>query len=115
MTEDTILRKLPIDEVEYILDLHKESLKEDLNGVSARLMKELSLPMLKIIEEEFNKDESNCVLGMLSFFVNITGNVIMQTVLMKNPDISSEMIKKAFCILMDQAKRPLREFIKSHS
>jgi len=115
MTEDTIVRALPTDEVEYILDLHKESLKEGPSGVSGRLMKELSIPMLKIIEEEFNKDESNCVLGMLSFFTSITGNVITQTILMKNADISCEMMKEGFCVLMDQAKTPLCEFIKSRS
>lgn len=115
MTEDSIVQELPTDEVEYILALHKESLKEGPAGVSGRLMKELSRPMLKIIQEEFNKDESNCVLGMLSFFTSITGNVIAQTILMKDADISCEMMKKGFCVLMDRSKTPLCDFIKSHS
>lgn len=115
MTETCIIKELPYDEVEYIMALHKESLKEGSAGVSGRLMKELSIPMLKILNEEFNKDAPDCVFGMVSFFTSIAGNIISNTVLVEDVDSSCEMMKKIFCMLIDQIKSPLQELKKSRS
>jgi len=115
MTEDCTIQLLPDDEVECIMVLHKESLKEGPPGVSGRLMKELGLPVLKIIREEFEKNGPNCVLGMMSFFTCIAGNVIANSVLMEDTNTSCEMMKKAFCVLMDSSQSPLRELKKSRS
>jgi len=113
MTEDCTIQELPNDEVECIMLLHEESMKEGSPGVAGRLMKEVGIPMLKIIHEEFNKDESDCVLGMMSFFSTITGNIIANTVLMEDIDNSCELMEKTFCIFVDHIKPPLRELKKS--
>ena len=113
MTEDCIIQELPDDEVERIMVLHEQAMKEGPPGVAGKLMKELSIPMLKIIHEELRKNEIDCVLGMLSFFSTITGNIIANTDLVNDIDASCELMGKTFCLFVDHIKPPLHELKKS--
>lgn len=114
MTDCTVT-ELPQDEAECIMRLLEESLKEGPTGVSGRFMKDFGRPMLKMIEEELQRDDVDCVIGLVSFFSCITSNLVANTSLFYDSDKSCDMFKKLFCDLVDQTKLGLRELKRTRS
>lgn len=100
---------LPKDDVDAILALHDMSMKDGHSAVCARFMKELYMPLIKIVEEEFNKDPSNCIIGLISFYSNINAQIILSTELSGDTDKACGLMKTIFCDFADQQAPLLRE------
>lgn len=79
------------------------------NAICARLMKESSPIFLQIINEEFQKNPTDCLIGLMSFYVNINTNIIMQTIFREDSEGACELFKKIFINIMDQVKPLMRD------
>ncbi len=89
------------DEFAETLKIHMEN--GGPNAVCARLMQEISPTIFKILNEEFEKDRANCMMGLIAFYVNISSNVILQTPFQETPSEFCELIKGTFIDFIDQS------------
>ncbi len=89
------------DEFAETLKVHMKNGGPD--AVCARLMQEINPTIFKILNEEFKKDRSNCMMGLIAFYVNINANIILQTPFQENPSEFCELIKDTFIDFIDQS------------
>ena len=98
-TSKCAVTELPNDEVGFIMAMQEMSMHGGQTAVCARFMKEFYIPLTKVLDEETQKDCGNSVVGLLSFFVNISAYSIRTT--SKDTDTGCDIYKRLFSQCMD--------------
>lgn len=108
------ITNLPKDEVERVLALQEIVMKGGQRGIAARFMKDAAPAMFRILQEEFERDHNECLIGFMSFQVNMVSNLIENTFLSRDSDGSFNMIKELFCAMVDETAEDFRNRRKTN-
>lgn len=103
------ITQLPTDEVERVLALQDIVMEGGQRGIAARLMKDVSPQLLRIVKEEFERSPVDCMIALMSFQVNVVSNIIDNTALREDSDVSFNGLKEIFCAMMDETAADFRE------